>query len=63
MEKLLELRSGDYKLAVVQFVDGGRKLEGKARSGYKKEIYTLEAEIGEAAGGYTLNGHLEEEGI
>ena len=29
----------------------------------EKEIYTLEAEIGEAAGGYTLSGHLEDEGL
>ena len=60
-----ELRSGYYKFAVVQFVDSGRKIEGKVGDCfYKNKIYyTLEAEIGEASGGYTLNGHFFEEGV
>ena len=59
-EEPSELRTGSNKLAVVQFVDGGRKLGGKVKE--DKEIYKLEAEIGEAADGYTLSGHIEEEG-
>ena len=49
LEEPSELRSGYYKFAVIQFVDGGRKLGGKVKE--DKEIYKLEAEIGEVADG------------
>ena len=59
LDEPLELRV-PYRHAVVQFIDGGRKIGGKVKG--KKEIYTLEAEIGEAADGYTLSGLFVEEG-
>ena len=59
--------SSREKLALVQFFDGGREIEGKVggidKDSDEKEIYKLEAEIGEADDGYTLSGHFEEEGI
>ena len=48
-EEPIELRYGRLKLAVVQFVDDGRKLGGKVKE--DREIYKLEADIGEVADG------------